>query len=405
MRPLTAGRMVQASEPARRRGFVTATAVLAVFLAAAAAPSPLYAQYALSWQFTATSLTAVFAVYALALLLALLVTGTLSDTVGRRPVIVTGLLAEAASMVLFLRADSLSWLYAARTVQGLATGLVTAALAATLIDLQPPQRAGVGALVNAVTPTFGLGAGALGAGVLVQYAPAPFRLVYALLLVTFLVLAVAASLALPTGGTGRISLRPHIGLELGLRAEFARALPCLVATWALGGLYLSLGPSVAAVLTGSDNRLVGAAVVSLLTGAGGSACLTVRSWPPPTAMLAGCAALAGGSAITLVGIAWAGPVVFFVGTAIAGAGFGAGFLGAFRALAGRASPEGRAGLVSVIYIAAYLAFAVPAVLAGLLTTLVGLRATAAGYAAAVCLLATVAIATTGRTRPAAVDPR
>ena len=105
-------------------------------------------------------------------------------------------------MALFLRADSLPWLYAARTVQGLATGLVTAALAATLIDLQPPQRPGLGALVNAVTPTFGLGAGALGAGVLVQYAPVPFRLVYAVLLVTFLVLAVAASLALPAGGLG-----------------------------------------------------------------------------------------------------------------------------------------------------------------------------------------------------------
>lgn len=250
-----------------------------------------------------------------------------------------------------------------------------------------------------------LGAGALGAGVLVQYAPAPLRLVYALLLATFLILALVASLTLPAGGPSRstVSLRPHLGLEPGLRGEFARALPCLVATWALGGLYLSLGPSVAAALSGSDNRMVGAAVIALMTGTGGLACLTVRSWPAPTSMLAGCAALASGSAVTLVGIAGTRTAVFFAGTAIAGAGFGAGLLGAFRTLASRASPQGRAGLVSAIYVAAYLAFAVPAVLAGLLTTRLGLLPTAAGYAATVGLLAAVAIATTARTRPVRID--
>jgi hypothetical protein len=54
------------------------------------------------------------------------------------------------------------------------------------------------------------------------------------------------------------SLRPRAGVPQPARRAFLATLPCLIAVWALAGLYLSLGPSVAAVLIGS-NRLWGAA--------------------------------------------------------------------------------------------------------------------------------------------------
>lgn len=69
----------------------------------------------------------------------------------------------------------------------------------------------------------------------------------------------------------------------------------------------------------------------------------------------------------------------YLGTVVAGAGFGAAFLGAFRSLAALAGPTRRGELAATIYIAAYLAFSLPAVLAGVLTTVVGLRTTAVGY--------------------------
>ena len=54
---------------------------------AAAAPSPLYGVYQAQWRFSATTLTAVFAAYALLLLVTLLVFGSASDYLGRRRVI------------------------------------------------------------------------------------------------------------------------------------------------------------------------------------------------------------------------------------------------------------------------------------------------------------------------------
>lgn len=174
--------MKASARPPSRRGFWVVAAVLGLFLAAASAPSPLYATYAARWHFGPATITVIFAVYAIALLAVLLTAGSLSDSIGRRPVILTALLVQSASMLLFVLASGVIWLYAARTLQGAAIGLATAAVAAALIDLQPATRPGLGPLVNAITPTVGLAAGALAAGGLVQYGPAPLRLVYALLL-------------------------------------------------------------------------------------------------------------------------------------------------------------------------------------------------------------------------------
>src|SRR5207245_5553291 len=82
----------------RGPAFWIVAATLVLFLFAAAAPSPLYAVYAAKWRFSPAALTEVFAIYAIALLVALLLTGSLSDAVGRRPVILAALGIQVASM-------------------------------------------------------------------------------------------------------------------------------------------------------------------------------------------------------------------------------------------------------------------------------------------------------------------
>ncbi|AMY24390.1 MFS transporter [Rhodococcoides fascians] len=160
-----------------------------VLMASSAAPSPLYPVYQQSWGFSAITLTVVFAVYALALLLTLLTVGSLSDHIGRKPILVASLLLLIVSLVLFIVADSVPVLIAARVVQGIAAGAATGAMSAAIIDLQPTVS--TGPLLNSVAPSFGLAAGAIGAGLLVQLAPAPEILVFALLIAAAAVLAVA----------------------------------------------------------------------------------------------------------------------------------------------------------------------------------------------------------------------
>jgi predicted MFS family arabinose efflux permease len=379
----------------RTAGFwLLATALFALTFAAAA-PSPLYVVYQSRWGFSPVTLTLIFGVYAFALLLSLVTVGGISDHVGRRPVLTIGLLLEAASMVVFLSATSVGWLVAARIVQGVATGALLGAFSAGLVDLQPRSRPQLAALLNSAVTTVGLAAGALGTGLLVQYAPAPTTLVYAVLAVAFVLLASTIALVPETaprrpGAIG--ALRPRVAVPRPVRGRFLAAMPVLVATWALGGLYMSLGPSVAAGVLHLRSHVVGGLVVATLTGFGAAASIVVRDRPPHRVMAGGSLVLAAGTLLTLVALALLSAPLLFAGTAVAGLGFGSAFLGAFRSLAQAAPAHQRADLFAAVFVVAYLAFSLPAIVAGLCVPVLGLRDTAAGYGAGVLVLAVGAVA-------------
>src|SRR4051794_30033908 len=158
---------------------VFAAIVAITFSATSAAPTPLYHFYQDSFGLSPAQVTVIFASYAFALLGALLTIGSLSDFVGRRPLILTALLLNAAAMVTFIVADAAVPLIAARILQGIGTGVAMTTLGATVLDT---DRAN-GPLLNSLTPFAGLAAGALGAGALVAWAPFPTELVYVVLLV------------------------------------------------------------------------------------------------------------------------------------------------------------------------------------------------------------------------------
>jgi MFS family permease len=114
----------------RAAGFALAISAVVALMAGASAPSPFYPVLQQELGFSAPTMTGIFAVYALALLLTLLVAGSLSDHVGRRPVISAGFVVLAVSMVAFWHADSVLLLFVARIVQGVAAGLLMSTLSA-----------------------------------------------------------------------------------------------------------------------------------------------------------------------------------------------------------------------------------------------------------------------------------
>jgi MFS family permease len=351
--------------------------------------------YQQEWGFSAATLTVVFAVYVVGLIASLLVLGALSDHVGRRPVLALAITLEAVALALFITAGDITLLLLARVIQGIATGAAMTTLGATLVDLNPPYSPGRAGVVNSTAPTSGLALGAIGCGALVQFAPAPTRLVYALLL-GGIVLAAGAVAALPETSArrpgGLASLTPRLGVPVRLRPAFYALTPIIVASWALGGLYLSLGPSVAASLFGLRSHLIGGLVVTLLCGTGAVTAFVLRAWPASRLLNAGAALLTGGMAVTLAGLQGNSVALAGAGTVVAGIGFGASFLGSFGTLARQAAPAERGELFAVAYVIAYLAFSLPAVIAGIASTSVGLRTTAMAYGVAVGALSLTALA-------------
>ena len=366
-----------------------------LFAAAASAPTPLYVVYQKAWGFSPTTLTVIFAVYVFGLIGSLLTVGALSDHIGRRPVLGAAIALEAFAFVAFLFAGNVVGLLVARVAQGIATGIAFSTLGATLVDLNPPHAPGRAGLVNGIAPISGLALGSLGCGALVQFAPAPTHLVFALLLVGTGLAAVAV-LLLPETSAGRpgvlASLIPVVGIPSRLRPDVYALVPIIVASWALGGLFLSLGPSVAAGLFGLTNHLVGGLVVTLLCGTGAMSAFALRHWPTRRVLGISATTLSAGIALSLVGVESQAVVLAVGGTVVAGVGFGASALGSFGTLARIAGPGERSELLAAALVIAYLAFSLPALAAGLAATSFGLHPTTVVYGLGVVVLGLIALA-------------
>lgn len=364
--------------------------ILIMFMAASSAPTPLYSIYRESWGFSAVTLTAIFGVYAISLLLALLIFGSISDHIGRRPVIIGALLLNAVSMVVFMTATAVPALIAARLLQGLATGAATSALAAGLVDLNRERSP----LINSVAPMIGLAFGALGTSILVQFAPAPMQLTFLILTVALLILALLACF-LPETANKRpgalAAMRPTITVPAHAWRTLWLIAPIDIAVWALGGFYLSLGPTLTEHITGMHAPVIGGVMVFALTISAALAVLILRTWTAQRMVTLGATALILGVAISLGGVRVSSGLLFFVGTALAGSGFGLGFLGALRTLLPVAQPHERAGLMAAFYILSYLSFSLPVIMAGVLVSAFGLITASYCYGAALIVLAAAAL--------------
>jgi predicted MFS family arabinose efflux permease len=384
-------------------GLVLLASIVVSFLSASSAPTPLYAVYQAEWGFTPITTTVVFGIYALAVLVALLTLGKVSDHVGRRPVLLTAIAGQAAAMIVFATASGVSDLLLARVVQGLATGAALGALGAAMIDISRDR----GTLANAVVPGIGTGLGALVSGLAVQYLPAPQHLIYLALLGVLAVQAIGVLLLQETvtrkpGVLG--TLVPDIKLPRATRGPVLVAAPVLIAVWSLAGFYGSLGPALTRRLTGSPSVVLGGLGLFLLAGVAASATFILRNVAPRRVMLAGIVALLAGVGLTLVAISSSSSALFFSGTVVAGFGFGAGFQGGIRTVVPLAAAHERSGVLSLIFVISYIGMGAPAVAAGYLVVHDGgLTHTAREYGIFVMALAVLALL--GLVRRPSASPR
>jgi MFS family permease len=384
-----------------RVAYALVAGVIGLGLFASITPSPLYHAYSVLWHFSPLTLTLIYATYAFGVLASLLLVGSVSDDVGRRPVLLVALGGLMAATVLFILADSAAWLFVARGIQGVSTGAALSAASAALLDLHPRRDpTGVG-LTNAVAATAGIGLGILVSSSLVAIGWEPRVLPYALLLV-LAAIAFTGAYWMPEPVHERSGFRLTVQLPKVpsvVRRQFVLAGLAVLSSWSIGALFFSLGPQLALHLFHSTDVIVsGIGIVALAGSATLAQLLTVRS-APWVAASTGSIALAAGMVMIVLAAATGSSATYLVGSIVGGAGFGAAFLGGLRALVAAIPPEHRAAVMAAFYVAAYASLSVPAVLAGVLVTHISLQSTFEIFGSAVAAIALVVALQAWRTRP------
>ena len=384
-----------------RAAYRLAAGVIGLGLFASLTPSPLYRTYSVVWQFSPLTLTLIYATYAFGVLTTLLLAGSVSDEVGRRPVLLAALAGLLCATVLFLLADSAAWLFVARGLQGLATGAALSAASATLIDLHPRRDPTGVALTNGGASAAGIGLGMLASSSLVQIGWEPLRLPY-LVLLALIATALAGAYLMPEPIRQRARFkltfeRPSIPVTI--RRPFALAALAVLSSWTIGALFFSLGPELAAHLFQTTNALVAGAGVVALAGAALVAQLATGRSAPWIATSAGSIALAAGIVLIVVAAAIDSTAVYLAGAILGGLGFGATFLGGLRALVTQIPPEHRAAVMSAFYVVAYGSLSVPAILAGVVVTYITLQSTFEIFGSVVAAIGLVVAFEAWRTRP------
>jgi MFS family permease len=389
-------------------GFWMIGGVFAAAMAFSTVPTPLYPLYQARDHFSTFTVTVVFAVYAVGVLVSLLLAGHVSDWVGRRRVLLASLALELLAAVVFLAAPALPGLIAARVLTGLGVGMLTATATAHLQELHAVHRPGASAqrfeTVATVANIGGLGLGALAAGLLAQFVRAPLVVPY---LAFVVLLPAGAGAVLLTPETvpeppTRPAYRPQrISTRHGGPASYLAASAAGFVAFALFGLFTSLAPGFVAGTLHHPSRALAGLVVSAVFGASALAQTLSGRLSEPARRRTGLASTAGGVLLLTVSVQIASLAGFLIAGIASGAGAGLLFRSAVGTVAGMARPEKRGEALAGLFVIAYLGLVVPPVALGVATRYTT-AATALTWFSAVqlALLAAVAVlarrAATGR---------
>ena len=354
-----------------RAGYWIVALALFMTMATSTIPTPLYALYQQRDHFSSLMVTIVFAVYAGGVIVSLFLVGHVSDWLGRRRILATGLFINVASALLFVVAPSLTGLLVARVISGFSIGLTTATATAYLAELHlraHPNADRRRAQIMAIAVNLGgIGFGPLIAGVLAQYAPAPLVLPY---VVVGLVLAALAVLVLATPETvdrtvERTRWHPQrVVVPVNARRQFIAACCAGLAAFAVYGVFSSLVPRFLADTMGITSHAVAGFVAFAVFGSGALAQMALSPLKPVTLLKAGSPTLLVGLTLLVTGMWTANLIVFVIGTVVTGIGTGLIFRGALSIVSDDA-PEGlRAEVLAGFFLSVYVGLAVPAVALG-----------------------------------------
>lgn len=380
----------------KQRQMISAAFVVAAVFALSNSPTPLYVRWQAQLGFSAGTLTMIFAAYIAGLLMTLLVAGQLADRLGRKPVLIPGLVLAIVACFLFVIADSVLVLGLARFLTGIAVGVIVSAGMAAVVDLGGSTRKRQASLAASVAMVFGAGLGPLLAGTFAQIFPDPVLPLFTTELI-ILATALMAACVLPlksdhertahvNAAKGRWRL-PHVPHQYRMHLAYGIAAfaPGITAT----SFVLSLGPSLLAKLLNVSSPLIAGGMACVMFLAATGVQFAVSRLHIRTVFILGSTATIAAMITLVIAVNASLAASLVISAALAGAGQGLGQLGGLTLIGTQVPGTYRAEANSILNIGGYIPAGIIPVATGFLIDAVGLGTGATVFAA---ILAAASIA-------------
>jgi MFS family permease len=343
--------------------------------------SPLLLMYEDRAHYSSLVVNAFLGVYVLGLAPALLISGSLSDRHGRRPVMLAGVgAAVIGSTLLAFGPYGAFFLAAGRLFSGFTVGIAMAVGSSWLKELsQPPfdpaAEEASGARRSSLAFTLGSGIGALVAGLIAQWGPAPEVLPFLIHIGVTLPFAFVVLATPETHKTGGVTgpwwrqLRiPSAG-----HRRFVRVV-AIAAPWLFGSAGIGYGylPTQLRGATGSWGLVFATAATVVALGASSAiqpVAKRLHSLESARGLAVGVFIIAAGIAVAVLAISaqsvWAG----LAANVVIGVGLGITLVSGLLEVQRIATPADLAGLTGVFYALAYAGFLAPTVIAAIAATI------------------------------------
>ncbi len=380
--------------PAEGR-YPIAAAVVFLLLAGVLIPSPLYELYRRTFDLTPGQIGLVFAIYASSLIPSLIFLGGISDHIGRRKTMLTGMTLLALGSVVLGFADGLVWLIIGRVLQGFAVGLALGAAIAALTEWMPaPMRRHAGQ-VTVIATSAGAAFGALLAGICAQYTPFGASLPYYIHIGLLVIVAFAIASVPSSPHVYESTHSSVLHVPKAIRRPFSLAAGEAFIGFGTVGVFISLVPTFLDNAMHLHNLMIGALVVTVIQAGAIVASLLAERFGDRGGIITAMLVLGAGMWSLLLSDPWHLHALIFAGAFLVGAGNGLSYAVALRIVGAIAPPEHRAQVTSSLLVSCYAGFSVPVLAIGFAANYFGLYLAfvAAAIALGVIAVATMALAT------------